>query len=229
MNTILQTPTNNLQSSIDFYSKLGFTVLSKKSPTIVSDRKVFIEINDDRFARAGVKMYRSDWSAVINKLEQHTSLIQIDNGYVLNDGNGVWVYLIEEESPYDFKAAEASTSALGSAAGISLESIGIEQSITIWELLGFSKTMGNLDQGWISFENDDKVALSIMKANVCPHLFFNPSLSYFNGGKNEKIIANIRKLNIPITEEITHFNAEGIVDNIIIRDPGGLGFFIFND
>lgn len=46
---------------------------------------------------------------------------------------------------------------------------------------------------------------------------------------NLAIIQKIRDLQIPITEEITHFNKEGIVDNIIIRDPGGLGFFIFND
>ena len=29
--------------------------------------------------------------------------------------------------------------------------------------------------------------------------------------------------------KITQFNKEGIVDNVIIRDPGGYGFFIFND
>jgi len=73
------------------------------------------------------------------------------------------------------------------------------------------------------------MGVSIMKPNMCPHLFFNPSLTYFNGGKNPEIIEAIRKLDIPITEEITYFNKEGLVDNIIIRDPGGYGFFIFND
>ncbi len=68
-----------------------------------------------------------------------------------------------------------------------------------------------------------------MKPNACPHLFFNPSLTYFNGKNNIDIIAKIRALNISITEEITHFNKEGKVDNIIIRDPGGFGFFLFND
>jgi hypothetical protein len=68
-----------------------------------------------------------------------------------------------------------------------------------------------------------------MKPLTCLHLFFNPSLTYFNGGNNLAVIENIRKLGIPITEEITHFNKDGIVDNIIIRDPGGFGFFVFND
>ena len=43
------------------------------------------------------------------------------------------------------------------------------------------------------------------------------------------IIEGVRTANIDITEEISHFNPDGIVDNIIIRDPGGLGFFIFSD
>lgn len=46
---------------------------------------------------------------------------------------------------------------------------------------------------------------------------------------NLAVIKKIRELNIPIVEEISTFNKEGIVDNIIIRDPGGYGFFIFSD
>jgi hypothetical protein len=54
-------------------------------------------------------------------------------------------------------------------------------------------------------------------------------MTYFNGGNNMAVIGKIRSARIPIAEEITHFNKEGIVDNIIIRDPGGYGFFVFND
>jgi hypothetical protein len=68
-----------------------------------------------------------------------------------------------------------------------------------------------------------------MAPNACPHLFFNPSLTYFNGKNNLQIIENIRKSGVDITEEITVFNKEGIVDNVILRDNGGLGFFIFSD
>ncbi|MFK8104239.1 MAG: hypothetical protein AB8G15_17055 [Saprospiraceae bacterium] len=68
-----------------------------------------------------------------------------------------------------------------------------------------------------------------MKAFACPHLFFNPSLSYFNGKENLAIITELRARKIPLTEEITFFNPEGIVDNVIVRDPGGLGFFVFSD
>src|SRR5690606_15097168 len=109
-----------------------------------------------------------------------------------------------------------------------LESIGINRSFKIWELLGFKHTMGSADQGWVGFSNDE-LSLSIMKPQTCPHLFFNPSLSYFNGKENLNVIQKIRDAGVSITEEITHFNKEGIVDNVIIRDPGGYGFFIFSD
>jgi len=68
-----------------------------------------------------------------------------------------------------------------------------------------------------------------MQPYSCPHLFFNPSMTFFNGKENLQIIERIRNLDIPITEEIREFNKEGIADNIIIRDPGGYGFFIFSD
>ena len=54
-------------------------------------------------------------------------------------------------------------------------------------------------------------------------------MTYFNGGNNLAVIQDIREAGIPITEEITQFNDRGEVDNVIIRDPGGYGFFIFND
>ncbi len=89
--------------------------------------------------------------------------------------------------------------------------------------------MGSIAQGWVAFENGTSVGISIMKPMVCPHLFFNPGLTFFNGGKNLPIIQKIKTVGIPIAEEITVFNKEGIVDNVILCDPGGLGFFIFND
>lgn len=76
---------------------------------------------------------------------------------------------------------------------------------------------------------DDGFVISLMKPFSCPHLFFNPSMTYFNGKDNLAVIRKIREAGIPITQEITAFNTEGIADNVILRDPGGYGFFVFND
>lgn len=229
MKTIIQTSTNQLQESLDFYSKLNFTKIENHF-NLMTDGKVIIEINDSRFARAGMKMYRNSWSEIVSELETVTTVLKQENGYLLSDFSGVWIYLMEAEDfdlEIDLSAVKSST--LGNFVGVSLETIDIRESLKVWEILGFSKKMGEIEQGWATYANEDGMSVSFMKANSCPHLFFNPSLTYFNGANNLKIIEQIRDLNIPITEEITVFNKKGIVDNIIIRDSGGLGFFLFSD
>ena len=226
MKAVVHTPTNGLKNSLDFYSKLNFKVLSKENPVLVSDGKAIIEINPDRFARAGVKLYRKSWGKSLKELEQLTSLTKIEGGYLLSDANGVWIYLVEGEPDWDFDLSQIQPSVLGNYAGITLETTDMSRTVKIWQKIGFSGTM---DQAWVSFTSEDGMMINFLKPNSCPHLFFNPSLTYFNGKNNLSVIQKIRDLNIPITEEITYFNKEGIVDNVIIRDPGGYGFFIFND
>lgn len=229
MNTIIQTPTSNLNDSMDFYSRLNFKTVSKKSPILVSDGKVVIEINTDRYARAGIKLFRSSWKASVEKLEKITTVMKIDNGYLLGDPSGTFIYLIETQEKLDLEISKISPSILGNFEGISLETIAFRKSEEIWELLGFAKNTGSMEQSWVSLINKDGMTVNLMIANSCPHLFFNPSLTYFNGKNNLKVIEKVRESNVPITEEITCFNKQGIIDDIIIRDPGGLGFFLFND
>ena len=229
MNTIIQTPTNKLEESLNFYTRLEFRILSEKNPVLLTDGKFVLEINDDRFARAGLKLYKDSWSDEANELESITSVIKNDNGYLLSDPSGTWIYLIEGMSPFRGDMNGTGPSVLGNFVGLSLESVSIEVAFEIWRILNFKKIMGDVNQGWVSLMNEDNIGVSLMKPNTCPHLFFNPSLTYFNGGQNLPVIEKIRSLNIPITEEITAFSEDGIVDNIIIRDPGGFGFFVFND
>ena len=229
MQSLIHTPTNGLENSLTFYNKLGFKSLSNKERTIVTDGMVVIEINADRFARAGVKLFKTKWTKEVNKLKKLTTVHRTKTGYVLGDPNGVWIYLEEGLLKLKFKPAKESFSVLGNYAGISLESTDISKSVEVWKTLGF-KAKGSPEQGWVACTNQDNLTVNIMNPLMCPHLFFNPSLTYFNGkGNSPKVIKKIRELKIPITEEITHFNDKGVVDNIIIRDPGGYGFFLFND
>ena len=227
MNTHVQTPTPQLDQSIDFYSRLNFEIVSKE-PLIVSDGQVYIEINPDRFARAGIKMYKDSWHTEIAALEKKFVVVGGDGQSQVASPAGCWVYLVDGTSPIK-KTSSINKGITGTFAGLSLESGDFNRSLNFWDILGFEKTMGSAEQGWIALQNGDKMGVSIMKVNSCPHLFFNPSMTFFNGGNNLENIEKIRKNDIPITEEITHFNKEGIADNIIIRDPGGYGFFIFND
>lgn len=227
--TILHTPTNNLENSLNFYKKLAFKTIKNDGMNVVTDGKAIIEINPDRFARAGVKLFRKTWTTVIEQLKKMTAVVDLKNGFLLSDPSGTWIYLIEEELDLKIEKVEDSFGVTGNFAGLSLETTDMAKSASIWQILGFKKTMGDLTQGWVAYQNEDELVVSLMKPLSCPHLFFNPSFTYFNGKKNLEIIEKIRKLDIPITEEITHFNKEGVVDNIIIRDPGGYGFFLFSD
>lgn len=229
MNTFIHTPTPNLSRSLDFYQKLGFKSVTSEVPILVSDGRALIEINPDRFARAGVKLFAESWKDKLADLEKVVSINRVDGGYLLSDPSGVWIYLVEGESPVPFEREESSFSALGNYAGLSLESTDIARSLKIWKTVGFSNISGSMDQGWLSCTNSEQVTISLMKPSTCPHMFFNPSLTYFNAGKNLEVIEKIRDAGISITEEITQFNDDGIVDNVIIQDPGGYGFFVFND
>ncbi len=226
MQTIIQTPTNNLEESLQFYKKLNFKLLENN---IVTDGKAIIEINDNNLARVGIKFYQKDWTSIIVKLKKGVKITELDDAFVFAMPSGTWIYLMKNEIQVNYENEEKSFSVLGNYAGISLETTYITKSIKILGILGFTKTMGEISQGWIALKNKNGFGISLMVPNVCPHLFFNPSLTYFNGKENISVINRIRDLKIPITQEITHFNKESIVDNIIIRDNGGLGFFLFSD
>jgi hypothetical protein len=229
MKSTIHTPTNNLQNSLDFYSKLNYQIISEQNPTLVTDGKVIIEINPDRFARPGLKLFKDSWSEVIEILRKFITIYDIERGHLVRDINGVWVYLIEGEYEFKYNIPENYSGNTGNFSGLSIETTEMAKSADFWGALGFSKTNGSVEQGWITLSNSDGMAVSLMKPLSCPHLFFNPSLTFFNGKDNLSCIQKIREAKIPIAEEITYFNKEGIVDNIIIRDPGGYGFFIFND
>jgi hypothetical protein len=227
MSILLQSPTPDLQSSKNFYLRLGFWQVVA-NPLILTDGKVFIEINPDRYARAGIKLFRESWKPEIQKLQEITAITAMDNGYLLSDPSGVWLYLMESDAPAELVLDGKCHSVLGNFVGLSLETTDIQKSKELYEVLGFIISGGSLEHGYISLENLG-FTISLMKPLSCPHLFFNPSMTYFNGTENITVIDKIRKLDIPISEEITQFNKDGLADNIIIKDPGGFGFFIFSD
>ena len=223
------TPTPSIENSLSFYQKLNFHVVPNIEEHYVTDGKVLIEIDPNRYIRAGIRMYDVDIAAITEAIQPYAKLLKTDDGAQFTTPSGTYVYLHEKPSSYTLEPSEAPFSTLGNFAGLSLETSDLERSVKIWEALGFSHTSGAIEQGWITLTHHEGLGVSLMPPNTCPHLFFNPSLTYFNSGKNLEVIEQIRLQNVPITEEITEFNKEGIVDNIIIRDPGGYGFFVFND
>jgi hypothetical protein len=191
---------------------------------------MLLEINQDRTARVGLKFFKEDWATELATfLQMQVAVIEMESAYLLSDPNGVKVYLMKEEMKEYDSLSDKSTALPGNFAGLSIEAIDMEKTVEFWKVFSYKQTMGDIEQGWASFDNGSGIGISVMKMLACPHIFYNPGLTFFNSGKNLPVIQKIRAAGIDIAEEITIFNKEGIVDNIIICDPGGLGFFIFND
>lgn len=224
-NWLVHTPAPNLAASESFYSRLGFSKLGADLNIWQSDA-CLVELNTDNYARAGIKMFANNWSNIIKQLEKLTSIYPITDGYLCFAPSGTAVYLIEQQHAFPLGAM---TSVLGKYAGLSLESINLEASTQFWEVLGLDLKYGSPEKGWMTFVHSNGLSISLMKPLTCPHLFFNPSLTYFNGKDNLTIIEKVRAAGLKIAQEVTAFNTDNMVDNIILRDPGGYGFFVFND
>jgi len=223
----LQTPTPNLAKSIAYFKALGYEIKQYKNYTLAYDAALTILINTDRTARAGVTMIKKNWDEEVAKLKKHTNVIKKNGNYYFADPSGCWFHLLTKEIE---EIPDTKTSCiLGNYAGLSMESMDIQCSSRILQALNFELSAGAVEQGWLTFTDASKNNISIMAPFACPHIFVNPSVSFFNGAENLKIIENIRKLSIPIAEEITAFSKDGTVDNIILQEPGGYGFFVFSD
>lgn len=224
---IVQTVCGNIEDSNSFYDRLNFTKLILDGKCIYTDGKVNIHVNEESKARPGIQLFGGAFD--IDGLKQIANVIPIEGGHLLTDYSGVWVYLIEGNGTDLEKENNAKPSVLGNYDGVSIETTNIVNSIKVWEKLSFKVTMGSAEAGWVSLANENGDVISLISAFNCPHLFINPSLTYFNGKNNPRIIEEIRKVEIRIAEEVTVFNKEGKVDNVILQDPGGLGMFVFND
>jgi hypothetical protein len=222
-----KTPTNKLSNSIDFYTRLGFGQQAD-NPLTYFDGKVAIEIDTLKSARAGFNFYKRSWTAEIDSLKKSFNVITTKRGHMVCDPSGIWIYLVSSERMLP-TPADKSYSLLGNYQGATIESGNIMAAYALYTTLGLRKVKGAPEQGFVELTNGKGFTMVLMRPGMCPHLFFNPSISYFNGKQNQEIIKNIKAKGIATTQDITWFNKEGEVDNIILRDPGGLGFFIFSD
>jgi len=225
MNLIIQTASRHPEDIEAFYHKLGFEKKEVDGIVRFYSSGLIIEINSNKFARTGLVLdvSKAKMAEVINKYFS----VEVEDGCIVDSPSGTRVTLVNgdampQENP-------SSKSILGNYCGISIETVNLASSMSFWADLGFKPTMGGADKGWVSMENQNKAVISLMAINNCPHTFTNPSMTFFNGKENPGIIAKIRSLDIIIAEEITEFNDKGEVDNVVIRDPSGLGMFIFND
>ncbi len=229
MHITLQTPTPDIAKSRSFYDKLGFSLIDDDGTVKFFDGKTLIEINSDRFARIGLRVYSQDVENLVEKLRGTFNISETDKSYQLSLPGGLNIYLLKDQTAPEINTQNAITTMLGNGHGLSIETGETSIVYNALLILGFKITHGKAEDPWFVMEGASGFGVSLMKPNNCPHMFYGPSLNYFNGSENLKQIERIRNSGISISEEITIFNDKGVVDNIVLQDPGGLGFFIFSD
>ncbi|MCB9670280.1 MAG: hypothetical protein H6734_12460 [Alphaproteobacteria bacterium] len=219
MTTTIQTPTPDLERTADFYARLGFT---RRDAHTFTDGAVTIVVAPARTARVAVVLHGApDVREALGRVVEH------EGRWLASDPNGVWLCLDPSEAPEI--PAGTGRSRVGTFAGLSIESLDPVRTVAFWEAAGWRPEKGDAAQGWVQLGREGCVGISVMGPNMCPHLFPNPGLTYFNSGKNLEVVAALREAGVPLAEEITLFNERGEVDNVVLVDPGGLGFFVFND
>ena len=226
--SFIRTPTGNLDLSREFYSLLGFTELAVGESVLVTDGAVLIEIDPTPGTRTGLCLVADSWGGVLDAIVPAFA-VETEGGHYVADPNGVRIYLLNGDPRGLPDPKEAPAAHIGNFVGLTVEAVDFEATVGFWLLVGYDAPGGQTLEGWAALTASNGIDLSVLDSQSCPHLFFNPGLTYFNGDDNLRIIEHIREVGIPIDEEITTFNDDGVVDNIIIRDPGGTGFFVFND
>lgn len=227
LETSLKTPTPRLAESVDFYTRLGWTQLEHAGTSAwFTDGAARLCVDPARFARTTVVLHTEDGADLAARVAPFGRIVEREGDRLAADPSGAFVLLTPSRAP---AVSDAPPSALGNFAGLSLEAVDPERAVRFWEALGWQIAAGGLDEGWVQLGREGAVGISVMGPYACPHLFPGPGLTFFNAGENPEVIAKIRAAKIPIAEEITAFNDRGEVDNVILRDPGGTGFFVFND
>jgi hypothetical protein len=215
--THLQSPTPSLALSEDFYSKLNFQAFVHEGNPFYSDGKSNILINPERTASAGMVIEvnnLAEFKSQSSRKKVHFE--ERKDELFLSCPSGIITHIKAFKNK--LPKAEEKPSVLGNAAGLTIESNDTNASVNFYRNIGFKITTGTAENGWLVMKNESGFGMSLLKTGTCPYLFFNPSISYFNGKEgNPIVIENIRKFGLPIAEEVTHFNKKGEVDNVIMR------------
>lgn len=226
MTLCLTTPAPDPEVSARSLTRLGFEPVSKGS-SLMTDGAAVIHVDTTPRARAGVRVWRGALGREADELLTRHGAAPFDGGRLAAAPSGVPLWVVDGPEP-ELETGPLGA-LLGSFAGISIETPSLARSVAFWSaLLDARVAAGGVDQGWLTLRRDGLADLSFMGPLACPHSFANPSLTYFNGGRNAEVIAAVRAREIPVFEEVGGTDSAP-AENIVLREPGGIGFFVFND
>lgn len=218
------TPAPRPAESLSALARLGFEPVDG-SAGLLSDGAAALAMDGAPAGRLGLRVWRSALAEGAEPWIERQGPVAFEGGRLLQAPSGARVEVLDGDPP----ALELSDRGrvLGGFAGVSLESPSLARSLEFWgALLGASLSAGGAEQGWVTARVEGGPDLSFMAPFACPHSFVNPSLTYFNGGRNAEVIADLERRGAPVFEVV---GGDDPAENVILREPGGVGFFVFND
>lgn len=231
---ITQIAAPDAEESLAHYRKLGYQehVLSDAMYLFFDKASSFI-LNTARDARHGLRCFVDDIEMARRDWQEITVLYDSDGGFFCTDPNGVYLFFQSRtDSAQILNKTDANEHCLcGVNYGLGIESGRFDTSLAFYTHLGYkSDKPANEKTAYITLTHDAGPPITLFKPNTCPHAFYNPSFTFFNGKEgNKKVIEDLTTAQVTIRQGISWFNPDGEVDNIIISDPGGFHSFIFND
>lgn len=227
---IINSAAQNINRVSAFYDKIGFKN-ALNNQIYVTDNQSVIKLNSSNSTRVCIELY-TDNSPKIRELLM-PSIFEKDSSYVTSDPNGVLIDVFDiADYPNLTFPDNSDTSLLGNYAGIGIETLKMKESVDFYVMLGYNSP-GELNgsESYLTLQNDELPPLTLFKMGMCPHSFYNPSLTFFNGKEqNPILIKKMKELGITFTEEVTVFSKDSTqLENVIVEDGGGLHFFVFND
>lgn len=219
MSLIFHSKVLDKKEALDYYENLNFKIHIQEERTFALCTGLVIELSDHPKLRSGLTWIGSASKAPGFKRKQ------INDLDLISDPDGVLIYF----QPCELTSVGDKTSKLGAFSGISLECFDLRVSQAFYQQLGYRRSMGSIDAGWITLSLEGAMDLSLMQIGSCPHHFINPSLTFFNGNQNLDIIDQLESDGIPILERLSIFSRDHSIDNVVLATPGNLGIFVFND
>lgn len=226
MSLCLTTPAPNPERSATLLAQLGFEPVVDGA-ALWTDGAALLHVDPAPRARAGIQVWRDELGDGAAACLGGPEAAKFDGGQLLVAPSGTPVWVMDGTRPEVELGSRGGV--LGKFAGISLETPSLARSVEFWgSLLGARVEAGGVEQGWLTLRRAGMADLSCMAHLACPHSFANPSFTYFNGGDNPSVIDDVRRRGVSIFEEVAGAGG-GPAQNIILREPGGVGFFVFND
>lgn len=211
-------------ASAEFLSRAGFEPLAGHDG-LMSDGAALLQVDGARSARTGVRVWKEALPESVDGWLAQRGAVRFDGGSLLVAPSGTRVEVMDGVGPESPPSGRGRV--LGNYAGLSIEAVDLGRSLDFWSsLLGAEVASGSPDQGWVSLRREGLGEISLMAPFICPHSFANPSLTYFNGAENPSILEDLGRRGVPFFERV---GEDEPAVNAVLREPGGVGFFVFND